>query len=76
MIAIYGVLRCATQSWWIWGSLVTIAFLMFTAVIAPVYIAPLFNKYTTLDDPRVKDPILSMARAVKWFERRVEHCGR
>src|SRR5437879_8854852 len=36
---------------------------MFTAVIAPVYIAPLFNRYTELDDPRIKDPILSMARA-------------
>ena len=63
LIVIYGVLRRAPRSWWIWGSVVTIAFQMFTAVIAPVYIAPLFNKYTELDDPRIKDPILSMARA-------------
>jgi len=63
LIVIYGVLRRATRSWWIWGSAVTIVFLMFTAVIAPVYIAPLFNKYTKLDDPRIRDPILSMARA-------------
>ena len=60
---IYGVLRRAARSWWIWGSVVTIVFLMFTALIAPVYIAPLFNKYTKLADPRVKDPILSLARA-------------
>lgn len=63
LIVIYGVLRRAPRSWWIWGSVVTIVFQMFTAVIAPVYIAPLFNKYTELDDPRIKDPILSMARA-------------
>jgi len=63
LIVFYGVLRRAPRSWWIWGSAVTIVFQMFTAVIAPVYIAPLFNKYTELDDPRVKDPILSMARA-------------
>src|SRR5712691_6543399 len=63
LIVIYGVLRRAPRSWWIWGSAVTIVFQVFTAVIAPVYIAPLFNKYTELDDPRVKDPILSMARA-------------
>src|ERR1019366_1393619 len=31
--------------------------------IAPVYLAPLFNKYTMLQDSRIKDPILSMARA-------------
>jgi STE24 endopeptidase len=63
LIVIYDVLRRAPRSWWIWGSVVTIVFQMFTAVIAPVYIAPLFNKYTELDDPRIKDPILSMARA-------------
>src|SRR5712664_5003115 len=63
LVVIYGVLRRAPRSWWIWGSVVTIVFQMFTAVIAPVYIAPLFNKYTELDDPRIKDPILSMARA-------------
>jgi STE24 endopeptidase len=42
---------------------VSVAFQMFTALIGPVYIAPLFNKYTKLEDPRVRDPILSMARA-------------
>src|SRR5712691_3216646 len=63
LIVIYGVLRRAPRSWWIWGSAVTIVFLVLTTVIAPVYIAPLFNKYTKLDDPRIKDPILSMARA-------------
>jgi STE24 endopeptidase len=63
LIVFYGVLRRAPRSWWIWGSVVTIVFQMFTNAIAPVYIAPLFNKYTELDDPRIKDPILSMARA-------------
>ncbi len=63
VIAIYGVLRRAGQRWWIWGSGVTVAFLAITAVIAPVYLFPLFNTYVKLDDPRIKDPILSMARA-------------
>ncbi len=63
VIAIYGVVRRAPRSWWIWGSVVTVAFLMFSAMIAPVFILPLFNKYTKLEDARVKDPILSMARA-------------
>ncbi len=61
--AIYAVLRRAPRTWWLWGSAVTIVFQMMTALIAPVYIAPLFNKYTKLGDPRIKDPILSMARA-------------
>ena len=40
-----------------------IAFLAFVSLIAPVYIFPLFNTYTKLEDPTVRDPILSMARA-------------
>ncbi|MDP2957708.1 MAG: M48 family metallopeptidase [Longimicrobiales bacterium] len=61
--ALYAVLGRAHRTWWIWGSAVTLAFLMLGALIAPVYIAPVFNTYTTLDDPSVADPILSMARA-------------
>ena len=32
-------------------------------LIAPVYICPIFNKVTRLDDPKIVEPILSMARA-------------
>ena len=60
---IFGVLRRAPRTWWIWGSAVAILFQMLAALIAPVFIAPLFNKYTKLADPRIRDPILSMARA-------------
>ena len=62
-VVIYAVLRHATRTWWIWGSVVTVLFQMLGALIAPVYIFPLFNTYTKLDDPRVTAPILSMARA-------------
>ncbi|HMA43301.1 MAG TPA: M48 family metallopeptidase [Gemmatimonadales bacterium] len=62
-VAIYTVLRRAPRTWWIWGSVVTVLFQMLGAVIAPVYIFPLFNTYTKLADPRVTGPILSMARA-------------
>jgi len=63
VMVLYRVLRAAPRSWWIWGSGVTLAFLMLGALIAPVYIAPLFNTYTKLENPRVAQPILSMARA-------------
>src|SRR5204862_2428698 len=48
---------------WIWGSLVTLAFLVFVILIAPVYLVPIFNKVTRLDDPKVTQPILRLARA-------------
>lgn len=63
LVAIYAVLRRAPRSWWIWASVVVIVFLAVSVVIAPVYIDPLFNEYTRLEDPRVSGPILSMAAA-------------
>jgi STE24 endopeptidase len=42
---------------------VALLFLTFTALIFPVYIAPLFNTYTSLKDTQLRDSILSLARA-------------
>ena len=60
---LFGVVRRLQRTWWIWGAVVTTLFLIFAALIAPVYIIPIFNKVTRLDDPKIVDPILSMARA-------------
>jgi STE24 endopeptidase len=58
-----GVVRRLPRSWWIWGAGVAIVFLIFFIMIAPVFIFPLLNKYTVLDDPKITKPILSLARA-------------
>jgi STE24 endopeptidase len=63
VIPIFGLVRRLEKAWWVWGAGLTIVFFAFVSLIEPVYIAPLFNKYTKLTDPRVKDPILSLARA-------------
>src|SRR5436190_12296589 len=51
------------KNWWVWSAIVAMLFLAFVALIAPVYIFPLFNKFNKLEDARIKDPILSLARA-------------
>ncbi len=63
MVPLFGLVRRLGKSWWVWGAALAIVFLAFVSLIAPVYISPLFNKYTKLQDSRIKDPILSMARA-------------
>ena len=63
LVPLFGLVRRLGKNWWVWGAVVAIAFGALVSLIAPVYIAPLFNKYTKLQDPRIKDPILSMARA-------------
>lgn len=60
---LFGVVRRLPRTWWLWGAIVATLFLIFGILISPVYLAPLFNKYTRLNDPKITTPILSMARA-------------
>jgi STE24 endopeptidase len=62
-ILLFGVVRRLPRTWWIWGAVVTSLFLVFVVLIAPVYVVPIFNKVTPLHDPKITQPILSMARA-------------
>ena len=63
VVPLFGLVRRLGPSWWVWGAALMIGFSAFVSLIAPVYISPLFNQYKKLEDPRIKDPILSMARA-------------
>src|SRR5258708_19814833 len=62
-MVLFGVVRRLPRTWWIWGAGVSIVFLIFFIMIAPVFIFRLLNKYTVLDDPKITNPILSLARA-------------
>lgn len=63
IVGLWAILRRATKRWWLYGSLALIGFMFFAAIISPVFIAPLFNKYTPLADPAVRGPILQLAHA-------------
>lgn len=63
VMAVYAVFRSFPRTWWIWGTAVALVFVVLGVLIAPVYIAPLFNTYTELRDPGLRGPILSLARA-------------
>ncbi len=59
---LFAIVRRLPRTWHLWGAGAAILFQAVGIVIAPVFIAPLFNKYTVLDDVRIKDPILRLAR--------------
>jgi STE24 endopeptidase len=61
--ALYAVFRRAPRTWWLWGAVLVLVFLVFGALIAPVFILPLFNTYTELEAPALRESILSLARA-------------
>ena len=62
-MVLFGVVRRLPRTWWIWGAGVSVVFLIFFIMIAPVFLFPLLNKYTVLDNPKITQPILSLARA-------------
>lgn len=63
LMALYAVFRRAPRTWWVWGTAVAMVLLVVSIAIGPVFIDPLFNTYTKLEDPAIKEPILRLARA-------------
>ncbi len=63
LTVLYSVFRRAPRSWWIWGTLVVVVLSFIGNFVAPIYVEPLFNKYTPITDPKIRDLILAMARA-------------
>jgi STE24 endopeptidase len=62
-IVLVAIVRSLPNTWHIWGTVVTMAFVVVIVMIGPVIIQPMFNKVTRLEDPKVTKPILSLARA-------------
>jgi STE24 endopeptidase len=50
--------------WWMWGGLVLVAFVIVFATLYPVAIAPIFNKYTPLEDGPLREAVFETARKV------------
>ncbi len=60
---LYVIIRAARNTWWIWGSAVTIVFAAVMSMLFPVYIAPLFNTSTPMEQSELRDEIIAMAQA-------------
>lgn len=63
LVVLVGTVRRLPRTWHIWGAVLTTAFMVLAVLIAPVFIEPLFNKYTPLTDAKIVTPILRLARA-------------
>jgi STE24 endopeptidase len=63
VMLIYSVIAEYPRTWWLRGALVVITFLIIGIAIGPVFISPLFNEYSRLEAPEVREPILRIANA-------------
>jgi STE24 endopeptidase len=61
VMLVYGILGRVPRLWWAWLSGVLVAFVILAVAIAPVVIAPMFNKFTPIENVAIRDSILKMA---------------
>ncbi len=60
---LYLIIRAAKNTWWVWGSVMTIVFAAVMGMLFPVYVAPLFNTYTPMEQGELRNDILALAQA-------------
>ena len=60
--AILWMMQSLGALWWLWAGLVLIGFNLLMMWVFPTLIAPLFNKFTPLDDASLKDRINALAQ--------------
>jgi len=60
---LYRAVRRTGARWWIWASGGAFVFNLLLAMLAPVYLAPVFNDYKPLREGPVRSAVLSLARA-------------
>lgn len=60
---LYLIIAVATKTWWVWGTIFAVGFMGVTSMLAPVYLAPIFNTYTEMPDSPLRESVLQMAQA-------------
>ena len=60
LVPLWAVIR-TTELWWLWGCVLLGAFVVLAGLLAPVLIAPIFNKYTPMADAELRARLLAVA---------------
>ena len=62
-VGIYALIRRAPKTWWLWSAALIAAGSVVMMVVAPVFIAPLFNRYEPAPPGPVRDAVVVLAKA-------------
>jgi STE24 endopeptidase len=61
MMGVYWLVRRTGKRWWLWSGGLTAVVFAFLALLAPVLIEPLFNKYEPVPPGQIRDAVVEMA---------------
>ena len=56
------LVEASGDHWWLWAWGVVVVFQLLVSVLAPIFILPLFNKFTPLPDGALKDRLNDLAK--------------
>jgi Zn-dependent protease with chaperone function len=57
----YLLLRKSPRRWWLYTAIALVPFIVLANLVAPIWIAPLFNKFEPMQDKALEQKILSVA---------------
>ena len=66
LVLVLKLVEWTGQWWWLWAWAAVLAFQLAMAVLAPVLIMPLFNKFTPLPEGGLRDRLLELARRTQF----------
>jgi STE24 endopeptidase len=63
LLGLYALIRRAPRRWWLWGAGLTGIVSVVLLVLAPTFIAPLFNRFEPAPPGPVREAVVALARA-------------
>jgi STE24 endopeptidase len=60
---LYLIIAVTKRTWWIWGTLATMAFFAVLQIAYPVYLAPQFNTFTPMAESPLRESVVQTAEA-------------
>jgi STE24 endopeptidase len=63
---LFRIMEWTGPLWWLWGFLAVFAFQMILAVIYPVLIAPLFNRFKPMEEGDLKASLIELAARLRF----------
>lgn len=58
----YGIIKRFSKRWWFYIGLISLPYIITTTLLSPVFIDPIYNKFTSLPDKTLEQKILNLAK--------------
>jgi STE24 endopeptidase len=61
-MALYALIRRSPKRWWLWAGALVAVFVVILMILSPIFIEPLFNRYTPAPPSPTRDAVVALAK--------------